>query len=278
MKSVLKTAAVVAAIAGAALGVSGPARAGVSIGINIGVPIPVPGAVAYDYDSGGYCDRWGCPDEYWDMPVYYGPVFYDGSWFQGPTYYRDYGGARWFWVHGGWRRDEWRGPRPKWWRGDYRFGPALGYGFYLGHGFRHDRDHFWRGNDWRPGHAWDRNWRDHRGNERMHPDNMRIEEHDRDGHRDNDHRDNDHHDNDHHDNDHHGDHNGGGMMGGGGAMGGGGSMMMGGGNGNHHDDHKGGNGHGDSNDKDNGHGNSSDGDKPKHKDHGNGDGNGGNGH
>ena len=111
MKSVLKTAAVVAAIAGAALGVSGPARAGVSIGINIGVPIPVPGAVAYDYDSGGYCDRWGCPDEYWDMPVYYGPVFYDGSWFQGPTYYRDYGGARWFWVHGGWRRDEWRHPR-----------------------------------------------------------------------------------------------------------------------------------------------------------------------
>ncbi len=248
MKSVLKTAAVVAAIAGAALSASGPARAGVSIGINIGVPIPVPGAVAYDYDSGGYCDQYGCPDEYWDMPVYYGPVFYDGSWYQGPTYYRDYGGARWFWVHGGWRRDEWRGPRPKWWRGDYRFGPALGYNFYLGHGFRHGRDHFWRGNDWRPGRAWDRNWRDHGGNEKMHPDH--------DGHDGND----------HHGNDHHDDHKGGGMMGGGGAMGGGGSMMMGGGN--HHDDHKGGN------DAGNGHGNSSDGDKPKHKDHDNGNGNG----
>ncbi len=61
MKSVLKTVSVVAAIAGAALCASGPARAGVSIGISIGIP----GAVAYDYDSGGYCDRWGCPDEYW---------------------------------------------------------------------------------------------------------------------------------------------------------------------------------------------------------------------
>ena len=38
--------------------------------------IGVPGAIGFDYDSGGYCDDWGCPDEYWDMPVYYGPVYF----------------------------------------------------------------------------------------------------------------------------------------------------------------------------------------------------------
>ena len=88
-----------------------------------------PGGVPYDYDSGGYCDEWGCPDDYYDLPVYYGSVYYGGSWFNGPLYYRDWGGGRQFWVHGGWHSDGWRGPRPSWYR-EGRYGPALGRSFY----------------------------------------------------------------------------------------------------------------------------------------------------
>src|ERR1700749_1544786 len=100
MKTFVKTTLATAALAGAALFVSAPAQAGISFGINIGIP----NAVTFNYDSGGYCDDWGCPDEYWDMPVYYGPVFYDGRWFNGPVYYRDYRGERLYWVRGAWRR------------------------------------------------------------------------------------------------------------------------------------------------------------------------------
>ena len=151
MRALLRNAAVAAAVAASGFVGAGTAQAGVSFGISIGIP----NAIGFDYESGGYCDRWGCPDEYWDLPVYYGPVFFDGAWYEGPLYYRNYGGERWYWVRGGWRRDEWRGPRPRWWKGNYRYGPSLGYDFYLGHGFRHDRDRWWRGHDWRPGRAWD---------------------------------------------------------------------------------------------------------------------------
>ena len=212
MKSLWKTTVAAAAMAGASLFASGSAEAGVNVGISFNVP-GVPGAVGYDAGSGGYCDQMGCPDGYWDYPVFYGPVFYQGAWFNGPVYYRDYGGERWFWVRGGWRRDEWRGPRPGWWRNNYRVGPALGYQFYLGHGFRHDHDRYWRGNDWRGGRDWDHNWRDH-----QHGDHGggSFDDHHGDHHDDGDHHDHhddhggmgggDHHDShDHHD-DHHGDH------------------------------------------------------------------------
>jgi hypothetical protein len=142
MKGVVKVAAVAAAIAGGALFASAPAEAGISIGINLGIPvIGVPGAIAYDNDSGGYCDNFGCPDGYWDQPVWYGPVYYGGGWYQGPVYYRDIGGEHLFWIHGGWHRDEWRGPHPGWWRADYRFGPALGFSWYQGHGFHIPQHH-----------------------------------------------------------------------------------------------------------------------------------------
>jgi hypothetical protein len=211
MKTTLKVTAAVLALAGASLLGTGPASAGVSFGITVGVP----NAVVVDADSGGYCDEWGCPDEYWDMPVWYGPVYYDGRWFNGPVYYRDFGGQRLFWVRGGWRRDGWRGPRPSWWRADYRFGPALGYEFYLGHGFRHGRDRFWRGNDWRPGREWDRNrWEREHGGERMHPDHESLtgRVHAVIGG----------HDGDHHDTHDHGGGMGSGSHGGGGSSGGGG--------------------------------------------------------
>ena len=142
MKGVVKWAAVAAAIAGGALLASAPAQAGISIGINVGLPvIGVPGAVMIDNDSGGYCDNYGCPDGYWDQPVWYGPVYFGGAWYQGPVYYRDIGGEHWYWIHGGWHRDEWRGPRPGWWRADYHFGPALGFSWYQGHGFHIPQHH-----------------------------------------------------------------------------------------------------------------------------------------
>jgi hypothetical protein len=79
------------------------------------------------YGDNGYCDPdYGCPDDYYDLPLYYGDVFYDNAWLTGPFYYRDYGGRRQFWVHGGWRGGNWRGGR---------FGPALGRDFYRNHGF-----------------------------------------------------------------------------------------------------------------------------------------------
>lgn len=44
--------------------------------------------------------------------IYSEPVFIEGAWYRGPIYYRWVNGVRLFWYHGGWRRDEWRGPRP----------------------------------------------------------------------------------------------------------------------------------------------------------------------
>jgi hypothetical protein len=95
------------------------------------------GSVGVGYSSGGYyggyCDSWGCPGDYWDMPVYYGSVYYNGGWVNGPFYYRDYNGGRQYWVHGGWRNDDWRGDRPSQYRNG-RYGPALGREFYRNRG------------------------------------------------------------------------------------------------------------------------------------------------
>src|SRR5437868_4167262 len=126
--------------------VSVPAEARVDLGVSIGVP-----GVGYDYDSGGYCDDEGCPEDYWDYPVYYGPVYWGGDWYRGPVYYRYWQGRPWYWVHGGWRLDQWRGARPAWW-GRYRYGPALGFDWYRGHGFRIPSRHidWWRTH----GHGW----------------------------------------------------------------------------------------------------------------------------
>ncbi len=82
-----------------------------------------------------YCDQYGCPDDFYDMPIWYGPVFYDNVWFGGPVYYRDWHGRRQYWIHGGWRYDAWQGPRPSWWNaGHYHTGAALGRNFHQNHG------------------------------------------------------------------------------------------------------------------------------------------------
>jgi hypothetical protein len=57
----------------------------------------------------GYCDEYGCPEDYYDLPIYDGQVYYDNSWLTGPLYYRDWGGGRQFWIRGGWRSSQYRG-------------------------------------------------------------------------------------------------------------------------------------------------------------------------
>jgi hypothetical protein len=93
-----------------------------------GYDSPYAGA-EYGQDAYGYCDEYGCPGDYWNLPVYYGSIFYDDAWINGPLYYRDWGGRRQYWVRGGWRYDAWRGARPDRYR-DARYGPALGLSWY----------------------------------------------------------------------------------------------------------------------------------------------------
>jgi hypothetical protein len=85
--------------------------------------------------SQAYCDEYGCPDVFYDMPIWYGPVFYGSVWFAGPVYYRIRHGQRQYWIHGGWHYDTWRGPHPSWWNaGHYHTGPAVGRAYYRNHG------------------------------------------------------------------------------------------------------------------------------------------------
>jgi hypothetical protein len=145
MKSLLKMTAAAVVLASGALSAvpAHAARFGLSIGIG--------GGIGFSYESGGYCDRWGCPDDFWDYPIYYCPVFYHGYWYRGPVYYRYRHGAPYFWVRGGWHRDEWYDyDRPEW-ACVGRFGPPLDYDYYESHGFR------WS-DDWR--YRW---WEENRG-------------------------------------------------------------------------------------------------------------------
>ncbi len=119
-------AAFAAAAMGAALTASAPAQA------QVGLSISIPG-IAFSYSSGGYCDRWGCPDEFWDYPVSYCPVYYGGSWYRGPAYYRVYRGRYQYWIRGSWRYDAWGRTRPNWACAD-RYGPPLGLDFYITNG------------------------------------------------------------------------------------------------------------------------------------------------
>ncbi|MBL6853209.1 MAG: hypothetical protein ISS15_00445 [Alphaproteobacteria bacterium] len=128
-------------------------------------------AEGYARETGGYCDRYGCPDRFWRYPVHYGPVFVDGHWFKGPVYFRGYGWNRQYWVHGSWHRDEWRGPRP-WWARQAHDGPPLSFAFYMAHGFRieghwhdeHDADQgggYDHGGDWHDHGGSEGDWHDH---------------------------------------------------------------------------------------------------------------------
>jgi hypothetical protein len=187
MRTAFKPLLVAAVMAGAAALTAAPAKAD-GFGISFGPG----GGISFSVNTGGYCDSWGCPEDYWGYPVYYGPVYWGGRWYDGPLYYRYDGGYYWYWVHGGWHRDEWRGPRPSWWRGNYRYGPALSLDYYRSHGF-HVRDHDWnRYRVWSRTHNWDRDhhdwshghdWRGdrrvdtgviHRDNREIRQDNRRL--------------------------------------------------------------------------------------------------------
>jgi hypothetical protein len=88
--------------------------------------------------SGGYCDQGGCPNNFWRYRIYYGPVFYHHRWFRGPVYTKDDYGRNFFWINGGWHRDEWHARRPSWARNEY-FGPPQSRDFYQANNFgRHD--------------------------------------------------------------------------------------------------------------------------------------------
>lgn len=174
MKRLLKTVMAAAAFAGVSWFASTPAHAQYGYGWD-----GPDNAITFSYGSGGYCDSYGCPPGYWDLPVFYGQVYYRGVWYRGPIYYRDWRGQRWFWIRGNWRTDQWRGPRPYWAR-DFRVGPALGFGFY-------DRDSRFRiREEWRRDYRQRDRWNDRRDNDRQgwdRRDNDRRDWNDRDNDR-----------------------------------------------------------------------------------------------
>ena len=124
MKKITKFALGALMLAGTAIGVSQPAAAGVSVGIGIGIPGPAYYGPAYACDPyyNDY-DEYGCGAYYSD------PVFLDGVWFNGPLRWRDWGGRREFWWHGGWHVGS--GWRSSGFHGR-GFRPELGRGFHGG--------------------------------------------------------------------------------------------------------------------------------------------------
>ena len=92
MKTLLRSALVVGAMASAAALAPNVATAGVSIGI--GVPAVVIGT------SPGYAA--------YDEQYYYDPIYISGAWYHGPYRWRMSSGERMFFVNGRWHRNEWR--------------------------------------------------------------------------------------------------------------------------------------------------------------------------
>src|SRR5271169_1889662 len=117
-----------AALLASTMFASAPAHAA-----HFGISFSTPG-VSFSYNSGGYCDDYGCPGRFWDYPVAYCPVFWHGQWYGGPFYYQARHGRTYFWIHDGWRSDDWNLRRPGWACQD-RFGPPLDLDFYVWNGF-----------------------------------------------------------------------------------------------------------------------------------------------
>jgi hypothetical protein len=85
----------------------------------------------YDASCDYYTPPWGYPFDYCRYELWSEPVYYGGVWYSGPIYRRYDVGENWFWLNGDWRRDEWRGPRPRidwnrggnvFWQGDIHRG------------------------------------------------------------------------------------------------------------------------------------------------------------
>jgi hypothetical protein len=110
MKTFAKYALGAAMLSGAAFAAASPASAQVSFELQFGNPGY---GRYYSPPPRVYCDprnRYfrACDDYYYD------PVYYRGRWYDEPMRYRWSGNVRYFWIDNGWRRDEWRGPRPNW--------------------------------------------------------------------------------------------------------------------------------------------------------------------
>jgi hypothetical protein len=120
-------------------------------------------AMRYSRATGGYCDSRGCPDRFWQYRVYYGPVYYHGTWFRGPVYVKDDRGRHYFWVAGGWHRDEWHADRPRWARNAH-FGAPLPRSYYETGEFSNS-DYYNGGYDTRSGRDYGQR-DDGRGNQR----------------------------------------------------------------------------------------------------------------
>src|SRR5579871_6802296 len=142
MRRVTKAVMAAIALAGAVTALSVPANAqSVGFGVTIGDPYaggyygpdpyaapPPPPPPAYDpyaygygpeYDPYAACytydyynPPWGYPPDYCNYQVWFEPIYVGGLWYDGPVYYRTFGGFREYWLNGGWHRDEWRGARP----------------------------------------------------------------------------------------------------------------------------------------------------------------------
>jgi hypothetical protein len=109
----------------------------------------------YDPFYDPYCDYytppWGFPLDYCRYQLWTQPVYFGGTWYSGPIYYRVHSGVNWFWLNGRWCRDEWRGARPsyidwsrhkRWdgprhnWRDEYRRGNWAGRNTWVGRNYR----------------------------------------------------------------------------------------------------------------------------------------------
>ncbi|MGB8603136.1 MAG: hypothetical protein WCD42_13155, partial [Rhizomicrobium sp.] len=85
-----------------------PANAGVHWGVSFGWGGPgyVPFSDPCDYYD--YYDApppWGLPPDYCEYPVYFGSIYWGGTWYRGPIYYRWDHGMRLYWLNGDWHAD-----------------------------------------------------------------------------------------------------------------------------------------------------------------------------
>lgn len=112
MRHLAKTALGALMLAGATFAMTVPASAYVGIEFGFGGPDFVFGDPCDYYDYYDEAPPWGLPPDYCEYPVFFEPVYFDGTWYRGPIYYRWTHGRRLFWLHGGWHEDGWRGQRP----------------------------------------------------------------------------------------------------------------------------------------------------------------------
>jgi len=112
MSRFAKAALGVLILTGATLSMMAPASAYPGISFGFGGPGYAFADPCDYYDTYDAPPPWGLPPDYCDYPVFFEPVFFGGTWYRGPIYYRWTHGQRLYWLNGGWRADQWHGARP----------------------------------------------------------------------------------------------------------------------------------------------------------------------